>query len=75
MTVTDSEWRCVTPGLLFTGNGSELISQRFLLIAAESHSNVTKPGEERSSADEKEGSDGALASQSSVLEQVTPQPR
>lgn len=74
MTVTDSERRCVTPGLLFTGNGSELISRRFLLIAVELHSSVTKTGEERSSADKAEGSDGALASQSSGLEQVTPPP-
>lgn len=53
MTVTDSEWRCVTAGLLFTGNGSELISRRFLLIVAELHSNVTKTGEERSSVNKK----------------------
>lgn len=71
MTVTDCERRCVTLGLLFTGIGSELISRRFLLIATESHSNVTKTGEKRSSADKKEGTDCVLASQSSVLREVT----
>lgn len=70
MSVADSERRCVTLGLLFTGNGSELISRRFLLIAAVSLSRATKTGE----ANKSEGSDGAPASPSSGLEQVAPLP-
>lgn len=45
MTVADTEMRCVTPGLIFTGNTGELISRSFLLITAESQIHRYKDGE------------------------------